>query len=101
MIEDFSSAYYRTVMDVHEYSDGPAIEKGLYDFINRTLYLGIDSPVMMRVGLDAGEAFKVSAESAIPRGVLALPQSYQESKGESNVFVLKPEYVEVIGKHYG
>jgi len=101
MIEEFSSGYYRATMNVQEYEDGPVIERSLYDFINRKLYVGSDVPVMMRVGLDAGETFAVGAESAIPRDVLALPQELCSDENESNVFVLKPEYVDTVGRYNG
>lgn len=92
MIEDFSAGYYRAVMDIQEYDDGPAIQKSLYDFINRELYLDSTTPVMMRVGLDAGVTFEVDAEGAIPRDVLALPPELCSDTGESNIFVLKGDY---------
>lgn len=92
MIEDFSSGYYRAVMDVQEYDDGPVIDTGLYDFINRELYVDTNAPVRMRVGLDAGETFEVGAEGAIPRDVLAVPEELVPNERTSNVFVLKGEY---------
>jgi len=101
MIEDFSSGYYRATMNVQEYDDGPVIEQGLYDFINRKLYLDSDVPVMMRVGLDAGVTFEVDAESAIPQDVLALPEELVPSEDESNVFVLKAQYADTVGRYNG
>jgi len=102
MIEDFSSGYYRATMDVQEYDDGPVIERGLYDFINRKLYLNSEAPVMMRVGLDAGATFEVDAETAIPRDVLALPRELcSRADGERNVFVLKSEYADTVGRYNG
>lgn len=95
MIEDFSSGYYRATMDVQEYDDGPVIERRLYDFINRKLYVDSDMPIRMRVGLDAGATFEVGSESAIPRDVLALPQELCPDERQASVFVVKPEY------HYG
>lgn len=92
MIEDFSSGYYRAMMDVQEYEDGPVIEQSLYDFINRRLYVDSNAPIRMRVGLDAGATFEVNTETAIPRDVLALPQELCPDEREANVFVLKPEY---------
>jgi len=101
MIQEFSAGYYYTTMDVQEYDQGPVIEKGLYDFINRKLYLGEDVPVMMRVGLDAGPAFEVEAEGAVPRDVLALPEELVSDTGEVSVFVLKGEYADTVGEYYG
>lgn len=101
MIEDFSSGYYHADMDVQPYDNGPVIERSLYDFINQELYVDSDVPVMMRVGFDAGETFQVSAESAIPRDVLALPREMVESQHNSDVFVLKSEYADNIGTYYG
>jgi len=101
MIEDFSSGYYRATLDVQEYDDGPVIEQGLYDFINRKLYLDSDVPVMMRVGLDAGATFEVDAETAIPRDVLALPQELAPDTGDSSVFVLKSQYANTVGRYNG
>jgi len=92
MIEDFSSGYYRTTMDVQEYNHGPVIEQGFYDFINRKLYVDSDLPIRMRVGLDAGATFEVDAENAIPRDVLALPPEICPDEREASVFVVKPEY---------
>jgi len=101
MIEDFSSGYYRATMDVQEYDDGPVIERGLYDFINRKLYLNSEAPVMMRVGLDAGATFEVDAETAIPRDVLALPPELCSGTGEDSVFVLKSQYADTVGRYNG
>lgn len=92
MFEEFSSGYYRATMNVQEYEDGPIIEQGLYDFINRNLYLDSDRPVTMRLGLDASASFTVGAESAVPRDVLALPASMTDDTGRKNVFLVKPEY---------
>ncbi len=101
MIEEFSSGYYRATMDVQEYEDGPVIERGLYDFINRKLYVDSDAPVMMRVGLDAGATFEVDAENDIPRDVLALPRELCSADGEENVFVLKAQYANTVGRYNG
>lgn len=101
MLEEFSSGYYRSEMRVQEYDDGPVIEQQVYDFINRRLYADSTLPVMMRLGLDAGEKFAVKAESAVPKDVLALPQEMFDSRGMQSVFVLKPDYIESVGKYYG
>jgi hypothetical protein len=101
MIEEFSGGYYHTEMNVQEYDGGPVIEQGLYDFINRELYLDESAPVMMRVGFDAGPLFAVEAESAVPRDVLALPKELIGARGTSSVFVLKSEYVDTVGEYYG
>lgn len=101
MIKEFSGGYYHTTMHVQEYDDGPVIERGLYDFINKKLYLDEDAPVMMRVGLDAGPLFTVEAESAVPRDVLAIPKELTENTGMASVFVLKSEYADTVGEYYG
>jgi hypothetical protein len=101
MIEDFSSGYYRATMDVQEYDHGPVIERGLYDFINRKLYVDSDVPVMMRVGLDASATFEVDAEAAIPQDVLALPPELVPDEDTSSVFVLKADYVNTVGQYNG
>lgn len=101
MLEDWSGGYYRSRMKVQEYDDGPAIERGLYDFINRELYVDTNSPVMMRLGLDADECFNVKAENAIPRDVLALPQDFFNQSGMRNVFVLKSQYANTVGEYHG
>jgi hypothetical protein len=101
MIEDFSSGYYRMMMNVQEYDDGPAIQDELYEFINKEIYLDSTSPVMMRVGLDAGQTFPVSAERSIPRDVLALPEELVDETGQSSIFVLKSEYLDTVGEYNG
>jgi len=101
MIQEFSSAYYQTSLNVEPYSDGPVIESSLYDFIKRNLYLDTTSPVMMRLGLDAGDRFVVEAESAVPRGVLALPESVIERCASDIVYMLKPERADQMGELYG
>lgn len=88
-------------MDVQEYGDGPAIQRELYDFINRELYLDTDAPVMMRIGLDAGETFSVEAEGAIPRDVLAVPEEIVDQFGKQSVFVLKSDYIDTVGVYNG
>jgi hypothetical protein len=101
MLEDFSSGYYRSEMRVQEYDDGPVIEQQVYDFINRNIYMDSSVPVMMRLGLDAGERFKVKAESAVPKDVLALPKELFDTQGMQSIFVLKPDHVETVGQYYG
>ena len=97
-IEHFSNGYYKTEMSVQPYKQGPTIERGLYDFIARKFYSQTDTPVTMRVGLDAGPLFRPSAESSIPKDVLGLPLSEIEassihpSDDSVSVFVLKPEF---------
>lgn len=88
-------------MSVQEYDAGPVIERQLYDFINRELYTETNAPVMMRLGLDEGRIFGVNAENAVPRDVLALPPELFDKTGTQNVFVLKGDYVDNVGKYYG
>lgn len=98
MIRDFSGGYYRTEMTVQPVESGPAIEQGLYDFINREFYYQTDAPITMRVGLDEGAHFHPSAEGAMPTDVLGLPVSLCDKLGvhpsaESiGVFILKPAH---------
>jgi hypothetical protein len=100
-MEDFSSGYYRTRMNVQNYDDGPVIERQLYEFINSELYDRSSQDVMMRVGLDATPLFTVSSEAAVPRDVLALPEEMGLESGLHNVFVLKSEYSETVGRYHG
>lgn len=101
MLEEFSGGYYIATMDVQPYSDGPVIDRGLYDFINRELYYDSDSPVMMRLGLDSSTLFGVTGEPGVPRDVLAMPEELIDEWGEQNVFVLKSEYTDVVGDYSG
>lgn len=97
-IENFSNGYYKTEMSVQPYENGPTIEQGLYDFIERRFYTKTDAPLTMRVGLSEGPMFKPSGESSIPTNVLGLPLSEIEASNihpsDDNVavFVLKPEF---------
>jgi len=97
-IEDFSSGYYKTEMSVQPYSDGPAIEQGLYDFIKRKFYYNTDTPVTMRIGLNGGPMFTPSPEAGIPTNVIGLTMGNIERSGvhpsddNVSVFVLKPEF---------
>lgn len=101
MIEDFSSGYYRTSLNVQEYDDGPVIEQRLYDFINKRLYMGSDMPVTMRLGFDGGPHFVVDSEAAVPQDILALPPEMITEIGKSSVFVLKAEYADQVGEYNG
>ena len=101
MIEDWSGGYYRSRMRVTPYEDGPVIAQDVYNFINEELFVDSSAPVMMRLGLDAGELFDVKAENGIPRDLLALPEELFETTGPKNVFVLKSEYVDTVGEYYG
>jgi len=98
MIEDFSGGYYRTEMTVQPLEHGPAIERGLYDFINREFYYKTDAPITMRVGLKEETHVQPSAEGAMPTDVLALPtelcdeMSVHPSAESVSVFVLKPAH---------
>jgi len=99
-IEDFSSGYYKTEMSVQPYSDGPAIEQGLYDFIKRKFYYNTDTPVTP------------SPEAGIPTNVIGLTMGNIERSGvhpsddNVSVFVLKPEFAymfnnaERLGKRF-
>lgn len=111
-IREFSNGYYKAEMSVQPYEDGPAIEQGLYDFINRKFYYATDAPVTMRVGLDGGPMFAPSAESSIPTNVVGLPiaeldkSNVHPSADNVAVFILKPEFAymfnqaETIGKEF-
>lgn len=98
MIEDFSGGYYRTEMTVQPVADGPSIERGLYDFINREFYYKTDAPITMRVGLKQETHFQPDAEGGMPTDVLGLPKQLCDEMGvhpsaESiSVFVLKPAH---------
>ena len=98
MIEDFSGGYYRTEMTIQPVADGPSIERGLYDFINREFYYKTDAPITMRVGLKKETHFQPHAEGGMPTDVLGLPTDLCDEMGvhpsaESvSVFVLKPAH---------
>lgn len=101
--EEFSGGYYRTDMNVQSYKDGPVIQNGIYDFINREVYAQTDAPITMRVGLDAGPYFHVSSESAVPTDVLALPREWIDDmdideRERQNVFLLKPGHSYVLNQ---
>lgn len=98
MFTEFSGGYYKTEMTVQPFTDGPSIERGLYDFINREFYYQTDAPITMRLGLSDGIHFTPAAEGAMPTDVLGLPEQFCDELGvhpsaESvNVFVLKPAH---------
>ena len=104
VLEEFSNGYYKAEMDIQPYEDGPVIEAGLYDFINRRVYAQTDAPITMRVGLDKGPYFAVSAEGAVPTDVLAMPQEWIDdmdiaSRADStSVFLLKPAHSHFINQ---
>lgn len=97
ILEEFSGGYYRAEMTVQPFDEGPTIERGLYDLLNRELYAQTDAPVTMRVGLDAGPSFRPRAENAVPTDVLAAPKELLEESGvhpsaeDVSVFIYKPE----------
>lgn len=103
-LEEFSNGYYRTQMTVQPYSDGPVIERGLYDRINDNIYAQTDAPVTIRVGLNGGPYFPVGEENAVPTDVLALPRDWMDDMGihdeceVRSVFVLKPSHSYVINQ---
>lgn len=98
MIREFSGGYYRAEMTVQPYDDGPAIERGLHEFIEDEYYPQTDAPVTMRVGLDGGRMFTPSAEAGMPTDVLALPENFCDEIGvhpsaeEIGVFIVKPAH---------
>lgn len=101
-LKEFSNGYYKTEMTVQPYSDGPVIDKYLYDFINREVYAQTDAPITMRVGLNKGPYFSVDGEGAMPTDVLAMPQPWIDdmdlgSETES-IFLLKPEHSFIINQ---
>lgn len=102
-MEDFSGGYYRAKMRVHAYEDGPIIESGLYDYIDRKIYARTNAPVTMRVGLQHGPYFTVGSEVAVPPDVLAIPEKWIEdmnisNEETSNVFLLKPSHSYIINQ---
>jgi len=104
MIEDFSGGYYRTKMTIQPYKQGPTIERGLYDFINREFYCQTDAPITMRIGLSEGVHFRPTSEAAMPTDVLGLPEKFCDKIGvhpsaeEMSVFVLKPAHAYLFGQ---
>jgi hypothetical protein len=97
MLESFSKGYYRAKMEVQPFDDGPAIERGLYQLIDRRIYDTTTAPITMRLGLDAGPRFTPSTENAMPKDVIGVPESVLDeadihpSDDNVNVFVLKPK----------
>lgn len=104
MIENFSGGYYRTKMTVQPYKQGPTIERGLYDFIDREFYYKTDAPITMRIGLSEGFHFRPKAEAAMPTDVLGLPEQLCDEMGVHpsaegiSVFVLKPAHAYLFGQ---
>lgn len=98
MIQEFSGGYYRAEMTVQPLEDGPAIEQGLYDFIDRKIYHKTDAPLTIRVGLDGGTHIRPSSENAMPTDVLAMPPELCDKVGvhpsaeDVGVFILKPAH---------
>jgi hypothetical protein len=103
MIEDFAGGYYRMEMDIQPVKSEPKIEQGVYDFINRELYTDSSADIILRVGFDSSIHFTPTAGSAMPKEVLALPESFIHSDESmrttqpSNVFILKPEIAQLMG----
>jgi hypothetical protein len=97
LLEKFSGGYYRAQMEVQPFENGPAIEQGLYDIINRRVYDTTDAPVTMRLGLNSGPRFVPSAERSMPKDVIGVPKSILDESNTHpadtnvNVFVLKPQ----------
>lgn len=98
MIKEFSGGYYRALMTVQPYEDGPSIESGLYDMINRKIYSKTDAPVTMRLSLDGGPRFSPDTESAIPTNVIGVPRNMLDeaevhpSDENAPVYILKPQH---------
>lgn len=96
MLEQFSGGYYRANMVVQQFAEGPAIERGLYDLIDRKVYDTTTAPITMRLGLDSGPRFTPVPENAMPTDVIGVPESILSEAGvhpaddSVNVFVLKP-----------
>jgi len=102
MIEDFAGGYYRMEMDIQPVKSEAKIEQGVYDFINRELYTDSSADITLRVGFDSSVHFTPTAGSAMPKEVLALPESFIHSDEmmrtprASNVFILKPQIAQLI-----
>lgn len=98
MIEDFSGGYYRATMTVQPYEDGPCIERGLYDLINRKIYSSTDAPVTMRLTVDGGPRFMPETENAMPTDAIGMPTDMLDDAGvhpsaqDISVFILKPKH---------
>ena len=95
--EQFSAGYYRAQMAVQPFDDGPAIERGLYDLINRKVYQETTAPITMRLSLDRGTRFTPAAENAMPPDVIGVPEQMLTDAGvhpaddNTSVFVLNPK----------
>lgn len=97
-MEAFSGGYYRLEMGIQPFAEGPAIERGLLDFIEREFYYQTDAPVTMRLGLDRGVTFHPDGVNGMPTDALAIPEPMCDTVGihpsaESvSVFIVKPAH---------
>jgi hypothetical protein len=97
-IDTFSDAYYIVQMTIQPFSEGPAIERGLYELINKELYAQTNAPVTMRIGLDGGRPFQPKAENTMPTDVLAMPRQFLDNAGihpseeDRAVLIYKPKH---------
>lgn len=96
-LEEFSGGYYRAQLTVQPFPDGPSIEQGLYELINRRIYDTTNAPVTMRASLSNGPRFLPRGEHAMPTDVIGLPRDLLDEMGihpaaeDVSFFVLKPQ----------
>lgn len=103
-IEKFSGGYYRAEMTVQPLDDGPSIERGLYDLLDRRIYQNTDTPVMMRASLDVGPRFVPSVDTAMPTDVIGLPTHLLDEVGihpsaqDVSIFILTPKHAHMLSQ---
>lgn len=93
-VEEFSAGYYKTNLETMQYAQGPSIESDTYDMLLSNIYQGTGEYPTMKLGLGAGRTFQPSSESAIPKDIVALPESYNTS--DRNIFLVKPDAVNTL-----
>ena len=107
ILEDFSGGYYRAEMVVQPYSDGPAIEQSLYDFIEREFYQDVDMRPVFKFDLDGGPHFKPEREPSIPPDVMAIPESWfddfgvEDEHSPTSIFIVKPNQSHYLKAAFG
>ena len=107
VLEDFSGGYYRAEMVVQPYEGGPAIEKSLYNFIEREFYQDVDMRPVFKFNLNGGRYFKPECESGVPPDVLAIPEEWfddfgvKDEHGSTSVFIVKPNQSHYLKAVFG
>lgn len=101
-VENFSAGYLKTDMKVVPYEDGPIMESGAYDYINRQFYYRTNVPPIFRLGLNGEPYFEMSAEYSIPADRIGIPSEWMSDNLIADefrtmpVFILKPDYAYLL-----